>query len=114
MHRIRGRFVAINNFLISCRCHFSPEGPAPAAHLGDGCSDLVIIKECSRFDYVRHLFRCTKKDEDQVFKKHYLMVIKIPNVYFGTDHNGFKKNYFHSSTLILCKWSASKSFSFGH
>jgi len=63
---VHGRFAAINSFLISCRCRYAFEGPAPAAHLGDGCSDLVLIRSCSRLDYTRHLIRCTDKTADQV------------------------------------------------
>lgn len=62
---VRGRFAALNSFLMSCRCRYAPEGPAPAAHFGNGCSDLVIVHDCSRFQYVKHLYRCTIPDADQ-------------------------------------------------
>ncbi|KAK2183207.1 hypothetical protein NP493_320g02047 [Ridgeia piscesae] len=60
---IRGRFLAINSFLMSCRCRLSQSGPAPAAHLGDGCTDLVLIRQCSRAHFLQHLFRCTQKTD---------------------------------------------------
>ena len=63
---VKGRFAAVNSFLMSCRCRYSIEGPAPAAHLGDGCTDLVIVHRCSRFDYTKHLYRCSDHRADQV------------------------------------------------
>ncbi|ELT94980.1 hypothetical protein CAPTEDRAFT_146129 [Capitella teleta] len=63
--KVKGRFIGINAFVMSCRCRFAPEGPAPCAHLGDGCIDLIVIHECSRVDYMRHLFRCMDPKKDQ-------------------------------------------------
>ena len=63
---VSGRFLAINTFLISCRCRFSAQGPSPCAHLGDGCFDIVLVHESSRTNYFKHLYRCTKHDKDQV------------------------------------------------
>ena len=63
---VRGEFVAVNAFMISCRCRYALEGPAPAAHLGDGCTDLVLVHRCSRYDYIRHLYRCSDPSKDQV------------------------------------------------
>jgi len=63
---VRGRFVAVNSILMSCRCRYALKGPAPAAHLGNGCSDLVLIHDCSRLQYVQHLYRCSIPNADQV------------------------------------------------
>ena len=63
---LKGRFAAVNSFLISCRCRYAIDGPAPAAHLGDGCADLVVIHRCSRLDYTKHLYRCSDPRADQV------------------------------------------------
>ena len=63
---LKGRFAAVNSFLISCRCRYALDGPAPACHLGDGCSDLVVIHRCSRLDYTKHLYRCSDPRADQV------------------------------------------------
>lgn len=60
---VRDRFVAINSFLISCRCTKSPIGPAPYAHLGNGFSDLIIVRECSRLKFLQHLLRCASYDD---------------------------------------------------
>ena len=43
----------------------SPQGLSPAAHLGDGSSDLILIRKCSRFNFLRFLVRHTNQG-DQV------------------------------------------------
>ncbi|KAL5963033.1 Ceramide kinase [Taenia solium] len=58
---IKGDFVAVNAFLISCRCAKSPLGPAPAAHLGDGFLDLILVRRCSRMQYLRYLVQLTNR-----------------------------------------------------
>jgi len=63
---VKGNFAAVNSFLISCRCRYALDGPAPAAHLGDGCSDLVLVHKCSMLDYTQHLYRCSDASLDQV------------------------------------------------
>ncbi|CAF98379.1 unnamed protein product, partial [Tetraodon nigroviridis] len=62
---IRGKFLAINGASMSCACPRSPKGLSPAAHLADGTTDLILVRKCSRFDFLRHLLRHTSKD-DQV------------------------------------------------
>nr|VZI06186.1 unnamed protein product [Spirometra erinaceieuropaei] len=52
---VTGSFIAINAFPISCRCGKSPQGPAPSAHLGDGCLDLVIVHKCSHHQFLQYL-----------------------------------------------------------
>ena len=51
---------------MSCRCPMAPDGPAPCAHSGDGCTDLVIVRETSRANYVKFLLRCKDTKSDQV------------------------------------------------
>lgn len=64
---IRGKFLAINAASMSCACPRSPKGLSPAAHLADGTTDLILVRKCSRFDFLRHLLRHTSKD-DQVMR----------------------------------------------
>lgn len=54
---IRGKFLSVNAATMSCRCEKSKKGLSPAAHLGNGCSDLIIVSQCSRLDYLRFLMR---------------------------------------------------------
>ena len=60
-----GQFLAINATNMSCACPRSPQGLSPAAHLGDGSSDLILIRKCSRFNFLRFLVRHTNQG-DQV------------------------------------------------
>ncbi|XP_037623466.1 ceramide kinase-like [Sebastes umbrosus] len=60
---IRGKFLAINAASMSCACPRSPKGLSPAAHLADGTTDLILVRKCSRFNFLRHLLRHTSKDD---------------------------------------------------
>ena len=64
--KVKGRFIAINSFAIACKCALAPSGTSPCSHLGDGCVDVVVIKECSRVEYAKHLVRCMDRSADQV------------------------------------------------
>lgn len=58
-----GQFLAINAANMSCACPRSPQGLSPAAHLGDGSSDLILIRKCSRFNFLRFLVRHTNQGD---------------------------------------------------
>ncbi|KAM6214947.1 ceramide kinase [Rhynchocyon petersi] len=58
-----GKFLAINVTNMSCACPRSPGGLSPAAHLGDGSSDLILIRKCSRFNFLRFLVRHTNQQD---------------------------------------------------
>ncbi|XP_015357218.2 ceramide kinase [Marmota marmota marmota] len=60
-HVICGKFLAINATNMSCACPRSPRGLSPAAHLGDGTLDLILIRKCSRFNFLRFLLRHTNQ-----------------------------------------------------
>lgn len=74
---IRGKFLAINAASMSCACPRSPKGLSPAAHLADGTTDLILVRKCSRFDFLRHLLRHTSKD-DQVEPRCLLLLCALP------------------------------------
>ncbi|XP_048865277.1 ceramide kinase-like [Brienomyrus brachyistius] len=60
---IQGKFLAINAASMSCACPRSPEGMSPAAHLSDGTTDLILVRDCSRLDFLRHLYRHTNTSD---------------------------------------------------
>lgn len=60
---IRGKFLAVNAASMSCACPRSPKGLSPAAHLADGTTDLILVRKCSRRDFLRHLLRHTSSDD---------------------------------------------------
>ena len=47
----------MNFYTLPNLCEISPEGPSPSCHLGDGFTDLVIVKECSRLQMKSHIQR---------------------------------------------------------
>ncbi len=42
---------------MSCRCGMTKNGISPKAHLGNGCTDLILVSQCSRLDYLKYLLR---------------------------------------------------------
>ncbi|KAI8782009.1 ceramide kinase, partial [Biomphalaria glabrata] len=99
-HRVKGRFCAINLVTISCRCALSPTGMSPSSHLGDGCMDLILIQDCSRVQYLRHLIRIPDAKADQ-FDFDFIQVYRVKEFSFqpasepedadegeGQDRNG--------------------------
>lgn len=47
------KFHSIGAAVMSCRNEKAPEGVATHAHLADGLLHLILIRECSRLDYLR-------------------------------------------------------------
>ncbi|CAH8524878.1 unnamed protein product [Heterobilharzia americana] len=56
-HTIRSSFLAVNACIQSCRCARAICGPAPWAHLGDGCLDLILVRKCSQIQFLGYLMR---------------------------------------------------------
>lgn len=83
---IRGKFLAINAASMSCACPRSPKGLSPAAHLADGTTDLILVRKCTRFDFLRHLLRHTSKD-DQVEPKLPFPVALEPQSMAGSEES---------------------------
>ncbi|XP_078138205.1 ceramide kinase [Centroberyx gerrardi] len=81
---IRGKFIAINAASMSCACPRSPKGLSPAAHLADGTTDLILVRKCSRLDFLRHLLRHTNK-EDQ-FDHSFVEVHRVRRFHFQPKH----------------------------
>ncbi|KAI1287061.1 Ceramide kinase [Halotydeus destructor] len=54
---ISGQFLAVNAATMTCRCEKAKKGMSPAAHMGNGCTDLIIVSKCSRWNYMRYLMR---------------------------------------------------------
>ncbi|XP_069501332.1 ceramide kinase-like isoform X2 [Ambystoma mexicanum] len=62
-HSVEGSFVGINLTGISSACPKSPDGLSPTAHLADGTADLILVKKCSMFQFLRHLTRHTNQKD---------------------------------------------------
>ncbi|XP_039248140.2 ceramide kinase-like [Styela clava] len=52
---IQGDFMAVNGVSMSCACERAPLGISPYSHLSDGALDLILVRSCSRFDFLRYL-----------------------------------------------------------
>ncbi|KAL8160300.1 hypothetical protein V2J09_001837 [Rumex salicifolius] len=57
----RGRFISVGSAVITCRNERAPDGLVADAHLSDGFLHLILIKECPRPLYLRHLLELAKK-----------------------------------------------------
>ncbi|XP_010776822.1 ceramide kinase-like isoform X2 [Notothenia coriiceps] len=69
---------------MSCACPRSPKGLSPAAHLADGTTDLILVRKCSRFDFLRHLLRHTSKDDQ--FDLNFVEVHRVRRFCFTPRH----------------------------
>ncbi|XP_070192354.1 ceramide kinase-like isoform X2 [Littorina saxatilis] len=78
---VSGKFVAINSVTVSCRCPLTPEGMSPYSHLGDGCMDLILVSDCSRVDYLRHMARIPRQGADQ-FDFNFIQVYRVREFQF--------------------------------
>jgi hypothetical protein len=59
--RLRGKYTSIMCAVTSCRSDRSTQGLAPCAHLADGRLVLVLVKECSRLQYLRFLLLLSRR-----------------------------------------------------
>ncbi|KAG2460266.1 CERK1 kinase, partial [Polypterus senegalus] len=80
----KGKFLAINAACMSCACPRSPKGLSPAAHLADGTTDLIIVRKCSRLNFLRHLLRHTNKDDQ--FNLSFVEVHRVKKFKFTPKH----------------------------
>ncbi|XP_051974746.1 ceramide kinase-like isoform X2 [Xyrauchen texanus] len=81
---IRGKFLAINAANMSCACPRSPKGLSPSAHLADGTTDLILIRKCSRLDFLHHLLRHTNKDDQ--FDHSFVEVYRVKQFRFTPSY----------------------------
>lgn len=98
---VRGKFLAINAASMSCACPRSPKGLSPAAHLANGTTDLILVRKCSRFDFLRHLLRHTSKDDQVWHRARMLNELVLQLVIVVTVINFFADFWF----LISCSTS---------
>lgn len=77
----RSPFVALNSLLMSCRCKKAVQGVSRFAHLGNGYADLMVVGDCSRIEYMRHLLRCTELNSDQ-FDFDFIQIYRVSEFKF--------------------------------
>ncbi|XP_055772453.1 ceramide kinase-like isoform X2 [Salvelinus fontinalis] len=81
---VRGKFLAVNAASMSCACPRSPKGLSPAAQVADGTTDLILVRKCSRFNFLRHLLRHTSKDDQ--FDMTFVEVHRVRRFRFTPRH----------------------------
>nr|XP_033815013.1 ceramide kinase isoform X2 [Geotrypetes seraphini] len=82
---IRGKFMAINAANMSCACPRSPKGVSPAAHLATGTIDLILVRNCSRLNFLRHLIRHRNRDDQ--FDLAFVDVYRVRAFLFTPKHS---------------------------
>ena len=63
---VKGRFIAVNAAVVSCACIKSREGISPSQHLGNGYCDVIVVKSCSRLNFLRYLLRTSHHHKNPV------------------------------------------------
>ncbi|RXM27596.1 A-kinase anchor protein 8 [Acipenser ruthenus] len=64
---VSGSFKAVNLTCMSSACPKSPGGLSPSAHLADGTADLILVRDCGRAEFLKHLSRHTNnKDQPRL------------------------------------------------
>ncbi|CAH8515816.1 unnamed protein product [Schistosoma rodhaini] len=105
-HTIRGTFLAINAFVQSCRCSRAVCGPAPWAHLGDGCLDLVLVHKCSKVQFIRYLMSIAQNrhmtPEENPFNFPFISVMKVCAFRFVAQNQSNLKKFAKLDTNCLC------------
>ena len=62
---LTGPVVGLNFYTLPNVCDISPDGPSPCCHLGDGYTDLVVVRPCTRLGMSSHIQR-NFNSKDQV------------------------------------------------
>lgn len=84
---VQGRYKSIMAVVTACRSDMSVNGLAPEAHLADGRLQLVLVRDTSRFHYLRFMAsipRC-----GALLFYFFLARLKCPLLYFigcGAGH----------------------------
>ncbi|XP_043936036.1 ceramide kinase-like [Protopterus annectens] len=108
---VTGSFVAINLTCMSSACPKSPDGLSPCAHLADGTADLIMVRKCSRFHFLRHLSRHTNKKDQfdlpfvEVHRVKALRFIPLDHEETNSKSVSKQKNFFKR----ICKGSQTQS-----
>ncbi|CAI7892750.1 unnamed protein product [Closterium sp. NIES-53] len=81
---VRGKFHSVGAAVMSCRNDKAPDGVAAQAHLADGNLHLILIRKCSRPEYLHQLTRLARKGADP-FAFDFVETYKTPAFMF-TSH----------------------------
>lgn len=62
---ITGQFSSVMACLHTCCGVQAPHGVSPYGHIGNGCTDLVMLTRCSAFDHAKWLLKQRRKSSSQ-------------------------------------------------
>ncbi|XP_033858283.3 ceramide kinase-like [Acipenser ruthenus] len=82
---VSGSFKAVNLTCMSSACPKSPGGLSPSAHLADGTADLILVRDCGRAEFLKHLSRHTN-NKDQ-FDLPFVEVYRVTALHFSPENN---------------------------
>lgn len=87
----QGSFVGVNAAVTACRCPQTKKGFSPGNHLANGCVDLILIRPCTRLQYIQYLFRTgwTKKS---AFDLKYVEAFRCRQFEFVAQSNDFNES----------------------
>ncbi|NXX85775.1 CERKL protein, partial [Urocolius indicus] len=58
-HKIQGHFLNVSIMAIPCLCSMAPRGLAPNTRLNNGSMALIVVRNTSRTEFIKHLKRYT-------------------------------------------------------
>lgn len=89
--KFTGRWSVVTSAVMSCACRLSPYGVSPSAHLGDGCTDLILVSGGSRCRILSYLFR-TAYTGNAVSLDH-VNIHRVQEVHFTPKPTGAKSQW---------------------
>lgn len=104
----RGTFMGVNAAVLACRCSKTKKGMSPSQHLANGCADLVLVRPCTRLQYLHFLARLSVLRKS-IFDLSYVDAYRCRQFEFIADtksataipsHQSFQRSKFvkHSKT----------------
>ncbi|XP_058873442.1 ceramide kinase-like [Acipenser ruthenus] len=87
---VSGSFKAVNLTCMSSACPKSPGGLSPSAHLADGTADLILVRDCGRAEFLKHLSRHTN-NKDQ-FDLPFVDVYRVTALHFSPENEEEDEN----------------------
>eukprot|EP00731_Ephydatia_muelleri_P001824 Em0001g1824a len=77
---VRGLFCSVVACPHVCCVHHAPHGLSPWGHLGDGCTDLILVTRCSKVQQFRWILR-QRKGESQ-FELSQVRILRVKEFKF--------------------------------
>lgn len=55
--KVSGRFSTVIACPLTCRSQQAPQGISPWAHQANGCTDLILVRQCSKINLIKWFLR---------------------------------------------------------